>query len=179
MTAVPAGPYARRMGTVDTYQAIVSKRDQRAFLDRPIDGEAMHRILQAGRMTGSSKNSEPNRLIVVRDRERLRALGALSPLGKFVGYAAAVVVLVQVQDHAFDAGRCAQNMMLAAWAEGIGSCPAHLPEAEVARLLAVPPEIHVNRVIAFGYVDPARAAPPPLVARKRLPLAEIVHEETW
>ncbi len=164
---------------MDTYRAIVSKRDRRAFLPRPIPEEAMQRILQAGRMTGSSKNAEPNRLILVRESARLGAIGALSPLGKFVGRSAAAVVIVQVQEHPFDAGRCAQNMMLAGWADGIGSCPAHLPEAELAKLLEIPPEIHVNRVIAFGYLDPERAAAPAAVARKRLPLEELVHHETW
>ena len=51
--------------------------------------------------------------------------------------AAAVVVLVQTQGHQFDAGRCAQNMMRAAWRDGIGSCPTHLPEARVAERLGI------------------------------------------
>jgi hypothetical protein len=70
-------------------------------------------------------------------------------------------------------------MMVTAWAEGIGSCPAHLPEAAVARLLRIPAAMLVNRVVAFGYVDPVRAAAPPSVARKRKPLIELVHWETW
>jgi nitroreductase len=88
-------------------------------------------------------------------------------------------LIVQTQEHQFDAGRCAQNMMLAAWRDGIGSCPTHLPEREVARLLGVPDGLAINRVIAFGYVDPARAAAPASVARRRLPLTELVHWETW
>jgi hypothetical protein len=39
--------------------------------------------------------------------------------------------------------------------------------------------MRVNRVVAFGYVDPARAAAPPSVARRRKPLTELVHWETW
>ena len=70
-------------------------------------------------------------------------------------------------------------MMVAAWGDGIGSCPAHLPEAEVARSLGIPGALLVNRVIAFGYVDPARGAAPSSVAHKRKPLTELVHWETW
>jgi len=164
---------------MDAYRAVVDKRDQRFFLPRPIPEEALRRILQAARMTGSSKNSEPNRLIVVRERAGLEALAALSPYAKFVARSAATMVIAQTEEHQFDAGRCAQNMMVAAWAEGIGSCPAHLPEAAVARLLRTPPGVMINRVIAFGYVDPARAAAPPSVARRRKPLTELVHWETW
>lgn len=164
---------------MEAYRAVVEKRDQRFFLDRPIPEEAMRRVLQAARMAGSSKNSEPNRLVVVRERARLAALAALSPYAKFIAHSAATVVIAQTHMHEFDAGRCAQNMMVAAWADGIGSCPAHLPEAEVARLLGVPPHVLINRVIAFGFIDPARATAPPSVARKRKPLTELVHWETW
>jgi nitroreductase len=164
---------------LDVYRAVVDKRDQRAFLDRPLPDEALRRILQAARMTGSSKNREPNRLVVVRDRARVAAIAALSPAARWMARAAAIVVIVQTERHEFDAGRCAQNMMVAAWGEGIGSCPAHVPEAEVGRLLGIPPDLAVNRVIGFGYVDPARSAPPPSVARRRRPLTELVHDEQW
>ena len=164
---------------MDTYRAIVDKRDQRLFLARPISDEALRRILQAARMTGSSKNAEPNRLVVVRERARVQALGAISPWGRWLSTATAVIVIVQTERHEFDAGRCAQNMMLAAWNDGIGSCPAHLPEAELARLLQVPDAMFINRVIGFGYVDPARAAAPKSVARKRRPVDELVRWERW
>jgi nitroreductase len=164
---------------MDTYKAIVDKRDRRAFFPKPMPDEALQRILQAGRMTGSSKNAEPNRLVVIRDRERLKALGAIRGLASWLADAAAAVVIVQTQEHAFDAGRCAQNMMLAAWNEGIGSCPAHVHEQALGELLGIPPELFINRVIGFGYVDPGRAGPPAGVARKRLPLAELVHWEGW
>jgi len=164
---------------MDAYRAIVAKRDQRAFLPRPLPDDALARILQAGRMTGSSKNSEPNRFVVVREPAGVQALAALSPAGRWLGRAAAIVVIVQTQSHAYDAGRCAQNMMLAAWNDGIGSCPAHLPEAEVARVLGIPADLFVNRVVGLGYVDPARAAPPASVARPRRPLSELVHWDAW
>ncbi len=164
---------------MDAYRAVVDKRDQRAYLPKPIPDDALRRILQAGRMTGSSKNREPNRLVVVQSRQGVSALGALSPWGKWLADAAAVIVIAQVEPHEFDAGRCAQNMMVAAWADGIGSCPAHLPEADVARVLGIPGGVQINRVIGFGYVDPARAAAPKSVARKRKPLDELVHRERW
>ena len=164
---------------MDAYRAVVDKRDQRVYLPRPIPEEVLRRILQAGRMTGSSKNREPNRFLIVRERAGVRALGALGPWGKWLAEAAAVVVIAQVEPHEFDAGRCAQNMMVAAWADGIASCPAHLPEAEVARLLGIPEGVHVNRVIGFGYVDPARGQAPKSVARRRKPLEELVRWEKW
>ena len=164
---------------MDAYHAVVGKRDQRAFLPRPVPDESLRRILQAARMTGSSKNREPNRLLVVREPATLAALARDAPWGRWLARAAVVIVIVQTERHEFDAGRCAQNMMVAAWNDGIGSCPAHLPAEQVARLLGIPAALHVDRVVGFGYVDPARTAPPPSVARPRRPLDELVRWERW
>jgi nitroreductase len=164
---------------MDSYRAVVDKRDQRAFLPRPIPEASLRRILQAGRMTGSSKNREPNRFVVVREPEAVAAVAALGPQARWVAHAAAVVVIVQTERHEFDAGRCAQNMMVVAWGEGIGSCPAHVPEGELGKLLAIPGDLHINRLIAFGYVDPARSGPPRSVARTRRPLDELTHYDRW
>ena len=164
---------------MDAYRAVVDKRDQRIFLPRPIPEEALRRILQAGRMTGSSKNREPNRFVVVLERDHVGAIAALGPQARWVAEAAAVVVILQTERHEFDAGRCAQNMMVVAWAEGIGSCPAHVDEAKLGALLGVPSGVHVNRLIAFGYVDPARPGVPKSVARRRRPLDELTHFERW
>jgi nitroreductase len=164
---------------VDAYRAVVDKRDQRAFLPRPIPDEIVRRILQAGRMTGSSKNREPNRFVLVQDRDRVARIAGLGAHARWLARAAAIVVIAQTQRHEFDAGRAAQNMMLAAWNEGVGSCPAHVDEVELAKILDIPPAVAVNRVIGFGYVDPERAGPPASVARRRRPLDELVHRETW
>jgi nitroreductase len=164
---------------MDAYRAIVDKRDQRAFLPRPISDDTLRRILQAGRMTGSSKNREPNRFVVVRDPARLAAIAALGPQARWLAGAAVLVAIVQTDRHEYDAGRCAQNMMVAAWNDGIGSCPAHVAETELGALLGVPAGLHVNRVIGFGYIDPARTAPPRSVGRRRLPLDELTHWEGW
>jgi nitroreductase len=164
---------------VDAYRAVVDKRDQRAYLPKPLPEESLRKILQAARMTGSSKNREPNRLVVVRDEPTRRAMADMGPWARWLAAAAAIVVIVQTERHEFDAGRCAQNMMVAAWSEGIGSCPAHLPEADLGRLLGVPADLHVNRVIAFGYIDPGRMAAPRSVARPRKPIAELVHFDRW
>ncbi len=164
---------------MDTYGAIVGKRDQRAFLPDPVPDRLLERILQAGRMTGSSKNREPNRFVVVRDRERVARIARLSPNAGWLAAAPVVVVIVQTHEHPFDAGRCAQNMMLAAWNDGIGSCPAHVSEKALAEILGIPEGVWINRVIGFGSVDPARARPPRSVARRRLPLTELVHWDGW
>ncbi|MEP6871835.1 MAG: nitroreductase family protein, partial [Anaerolineaceae bacterium] len=126
---------------MDLYLGTVGKRDRRTFLPETLPDETLRRILQAGRMTPSSKNVEPNRYVVVTSAAGKAAVAALSPVAKWLADAAAIVILVQTQRHEFDAGRCAQNMMLAAYNDGVGSCPAHLPEAALGGLLGIPAEL--------------------------------------
>jgi len=162
---------------VDTYLAIASKRDERAYAETPIPAEVRQRILDSGRLSGSSKNRQRWEFVVVSGEAKDRLAEAVYAPENV--RTAALVVAIVGEASGFDAGRCAQNMMVAAWADGIGSCPAHLPEADVARLLSIPDGVHVNRVIGFGYVDPARAAAPKAVARRRKPLEELVHRARW
>lgn len=164
---------------MDAYRAIVDKRDQRIFLPEPISEDALRRILQAARMTGSSKNAEPNRLIVVRDRARVAAVGAVSPLGTV-----AVHGRRRHRDRADGAPRVRRRPLCSEHdARRLERrhrlLPRHLPEADLARLLEIPNDMVINRVIGFGYVDPQRAAPPKSVARRRKPLDDLVRDERW
>jgi nitroreductase len=78
----------------------------------------------------------------------------------------------------FDAGRAAQNLMLAAWAEGIASCPASMHDAERARQVLGLPEGHVvANAIAFGYPEGGEASHPE--SQPRLPLEDYVRWERW
>ncbi len=172
------------------YEAILSKRDTRAFDSRPIPEETLHRILQAGRMAGSAKALEPARFIVVRDQAQKEAVAACGNFTPHLPNAAAIVVIVLEPEMGvvgapltifrgpFDAGRAAQNMMLTAWSEGIASCPASLHKAEDAvRVLGLPPGYTVANTIAFGY--PAAAGDTLRPPRPRHPLEEYVHYERW
>ena len=61
---------------MDLYKGTIGKRDRRTFLPQAIPEESLRRILQAGRMTPSSKNAEPNRFVVVTGDERKAAVAA-------------------------------------------------------------------------------------------------------
>ncbi len=61
------GKPERAGGSMDAYQTIVTKRDSRSYLEKPIEDEVLRRIVQAGRMAGSAKNTQPCRFVVVRE----------------------------------------------------------------------------------------------------------------
>ncbi len=130
---------------MDTYQSILSMRSVRQFdLSHPIDEAALHRILQAGRMSGSSKDSQPWWFIVVKERDTLLALSQTGNFAQHLAGATLAIAIVfdpQFYRGEFDSGRTAQNMMLAAWNDGIGSCIASMHrEDDCKALLGVPAE---------------------------------------
>lgn len=169
---------------MDTYQTILSLRSVRQFdLSRPIDEAALQRIVQAGRMSGSSKDSQPWWFIVITERETLAALSKTGDYAQHLaGAAFAIAILFDPKFYRgeFDSGRTAQNMMLAAWNDGLGSCIASMHrEDEAKALLGVPPELRLQHIISFGYPLPADQSIPAAPRRPRKPLDEIVMKERW
>jgi nitroreductase len=156
---------------VDVYTAIASKRDERNYADRPIPEELVTRILDAGRLAGSSRNLQDWEFVVVSDRAAL-AETVYAP----DNVCAAALAVAIVCPRGFDTGRAAQNMMLAAWGDGIVSCPNGIRDAEAAeRIVGAPPAI----VLSFGYPakprDPESRPPEEWSGRaNRKPLEEVV-----
>ena len=135
---------------MDAYTAIVSKRDERRYADRPIPDDVVTRILDAGRVAGSSQNRQDWEFVVVSDRETFAELVYLPD-----NVRTAALVVAIVCPRAFDAGRAAQNMMLAAWGDGVVSCPNGIRDGEAAeRIVGGAPVI----ALSFGY--PAKPRDP-------------------
>ena len=156
---------------MDVYLAIVSKREVRAYADRPLPDDAVRRLLEAGRMAGSSRNRQARRFVVLRDGALARAAETVYAPGNLRGAALAVAVVVRGKGPTgFDAGRAAQNMMLAAWGDGIGSCPNGIADAEaLAAVVGHDDDEQVVTVLGFGYparpVDPESRTPEAWIGR--------------
>jgi nitroreductase len=139
---------------MDTFLTVASKREVREYAGRPIPADAVQRILEAGRVSGSSRNGQPWRFIVVESPTlRERVAEAVYASGNVRGAALVVVIAMRGRGPAgFDAGRTAQNMMLTAWNDHIGSCPNGMPDADaVAELLDLDEGEHPTIVLTFGY----------------------------
>jgi len=171
-----------------TWEAIDSLRVVRTFADRPLEAAALERILNAGRRAGSSKNQQRWAFIACRDREHLRELSTVGPWAGHLAGAAVAVALVTPDPRAdgaslsiaFDLGRAAQNMVLAAWELGIGSVPATVYEFErVADLLGLPDGMHCEYLLSFGYPADASVLTAPKRAGGRRSLVELLHAERW
>jgi nitroreductase len=136
---------------VDTFLAIASRRETRDYAEAPIPEDVVHRILDAGRLSGSSRNTQKWEFVVVGDHEAM-AQCVYAP-GNVLG--AALVVAIAGAAGGMDVGRAAQNMLLAAWNDGVGSCPNGISDAEGAERIAGAP---VSIVLTFGYPAKPRDA---------------------
>ncbi|MBM3944912.1 MAG: nitroreductase [SAR202 cluster bacterium] len=163
---------------MDAYEAARTALAVRDYQDKPVPADVVRRIVEAGRLTGSSINGQPWHFIVVRDRDMLRRLAGAIGSGPFIADAplAIAVALERTQYAVSDGSRAIQSMMLAAWSEGVGSNWAGFLGMEAVKpLLGIPKNMDVLAVVAFGY--PARPAGKGVKRRKAL--AEVAHRERF
>jgi nitroreductase len=165
---------------MDTFLTIASKRDQRQYADRDIPAEVRDRILDAGRIAGSAQNRQPWRFLVIESADVVERVAETVYASKNLLGARLVVAIVVRGSPGFDAGRAAQNMMLAAWNEGVTSCPNGMPDAEkTADLLSLGEDERPLNILSFGYPakprDPQSRSAEEWIARaKRKPRSEVV-----
>jgi nitroreductase len=165
---------------MDTFLTIASKRDQRQYADRDIPAEVSDRILDAGRIAGSAQNRQPWRFLVIESADLVELVAETVYASQNV-LGARLVVAIVGRDPGFDVGRAAQNMMLAAWNEGVTSCPNGMPDAErTAELLSLGEDERPLNILSFGYParprDPESRSAEEWIARaKRKPRDEVVH----
>ncbi len=165
------------------FELVKTKRSVREFDGKPLPAEVVWQILEAGRLSGSAKNMQPWHFVAVGRRE---TLAALAQCGMFAGHlagAALGVALVTPDPFLrltvpFDLGRASQNMMLTAWAAGVGSEMATIYQPDRAReILGVPDGFSIPWCISFGY--PAQAERRPARKGGRRSADEVIHFEKW
>ena len=177
-----------RLPSVEVEEAIRRLRVVRRFSDQPVSEEDVRALLEAGRRTGSSKNSQEWHFIEVRDRQLLNDLAEVGDYASHIaGANVAIALLTPDPAHSdaayslmWDLGRVAQNMVLVAWARGIGSAPATVyDQALCRRLLAYPADWFCGYILSFGHPANHEALTRPLKAGGRRPLAEMISRDSW
>ncbi|MDA1348513.1 MAG: nitroreductase family protein [Chloroflexi bacterium] len=165
---------------MEVYEALKARRTVRRFKPDPVSDMALERILEAARWAPSSRNQQPWHLVVIKDRERLKAVGEIARTGGFIADAplAIAIVMSDADQPGMDAGRALQQMEVMAWSEGMGTCFVTLPNDEnrrVKEILDIPVEMDLVTVLPFGYrTDDFKGRGTP-----RKPLAEMVHLESF
>jgi nitroreductase len=137
---------------------LLSRRSIRRYEDKEIPGDILDKILEAGRQSPSAANRQPYRFIVLTDAEIKKKLsGGL--FNRFIQTSQVTIVgcantgaILTGKWSIVDTTIALQNMVIAAWALGVGSCwIGDFKEEEVEHLLKIPNGWRVVALISFGY----------------------------
>ncbi|MEM2341392.1 MAG: nitroreductase family protein [Candidatus Bathyarchaeia archaeon] len=141
---------------MDVFEAIRSRRSIRSYEPTPIPRDKLEKILEAARLAPSAGNIQPWHFIVVTDSEKRRKL-AKAPFAGFLKEAPVVIVGCGNQKASpkwfmIDVAIAMQNMVLAATAEGLGTCwVGSFNENDVKEMLKIPDDYRVVALLALGY----------------------------
>lgn len=139
-------------------ELILSRRSIRRYETKDVPEEILQQILEAGRQAPSAANRQPIRFVVVNDHDLLKNV-CDTLLTRFVKYAPLVIAgcadttsLLTGKWAVVDATIAMQNMVIAAWALGIGSCwIGACNEEKVKELLKIPDKWKVVALLTLGY----------------------------
>jgi nitroreductase len=171
---------------MDFYEAVRSRTSIRSYKPDPVPDDMLNRILEAGRLAPSAKNYQPWKFIVVKDAAVRAALVPACRGQGFVGQAPVVICACAITEQAWkgmggywsaesvDLTIALEHMMLAATAEGLGTCwIGAFTEAEVKKVLAIPDDVKPIALTPLGFpAQPGRTRP-------RKPLSEIICHDRY
>lgn len=148
------------------YDLIISRRSIRQFKPESISKETLIRLVDAARLAPSAANRQPLEFIVVHNKKiTKRVFPCLSWAGYIVPEGnpkpgqepvAYIVVLVNTEvrkkGYEWDVGAAMENMILAAWERGVGSCWIFSVDRDKTRaILRIPKTYNIDSILALGY----------------------------
>ena len=172
---------------MDTLECIATRRSIRRFLDIPVEFEKIGNILDSARYAPSAGNLQDWKFILITD-EKMRAEIARTCVEQFWIASAPVQIIVCTEPektkrfygvhgekYSIQNGAAViQNMLLAAHAQGLGSCWVGAFEDEaIKRSLSIPDDVIIQGIIPVGYPD--EKVPTPL----RFTLENTTFIESW
>lgn len=136
---------------------ISSRRSVRKYENKEIPKEVLNQILEAGRQSPSAVNKQPYRFVVVTKTELKKEMKAI--FSRFLEKAPVVIVgCANVKARLtgkwalVDTTIALQNMLLAAWSLGVGSCwIGSFNEQKTKKVLNVPDDWKVVALLTLGY----------------------------
>jgi len=134
---------------------VLSRRSIRAYAKKRIPTPVLNNILEAGRQAPSAGNRQPWHFIAITDEEIKQTL-SWGRVNWFIRDAPLTIVGCANTDTGnwsiVDTAIALQNMVIAAWVMGVGSCwLGAFKEGDVKQLLNIPDNWKVVALITFGY----------------------------
>ncbi|HEX72490.1 MAG TPA: nitroreductase family protein [Candidatus Hydrogenedentes bacterium] len=164
---------------MEAIEALRGRRSVRAYEhDKPIPRETIEAIVDCGRLAATARNIQPWEFVVVTAAEKLIQIADITDHGKHIAQSAACIA-VFCQDGKYyleDGSAATQNILVAAWALGVGACWVAGDKkayADKLRDLLGAPETHkLVSLVSLGYPT---AVPNP----NKRPLGDVLHWERY
>jgi len=163
---------------------LLRTRQYREFTDEPVSEDDLLALAKVARWSGSSRNSQPWRFMVLRDVDvirRVAELGMPQTRSLRTAMAALVITLPDTRSQsislAYDDGRVAERVLIGASMLGLGAGIAWVREdvrAAIDDLLGVETGRFVRTIMALGHPTDHERAPRTQPGEARLPLDELV-----
>lgn len=174
---------------LEQVEPLIRVRQAREFMGQKVTRAELDAITEVARWSGSSRNEQPCRFIALRDRAIIREIAEIGlPQTRGLPTASAAVAIVEPDEperglsRAFDDGRAAERMLIAAHLLGLGGGISRV-RADVRdginKLLRLPHNRSVRTIVAFGYPTEDALAPKSHPGKARLPREEVVYEGYW
>jgi len=160
---------------MDVYEAIYGRKSIRSFdAERNVPKEIVTKLLQAACQAPSAGNLQPWRFLVATDVELKEKLAEAALGQRFLSQAPVVVVVcidLEVASRGYrargtglygiqDTAAATQNLLLAAYAEGLGSCwVGAFDEQSAADVLSLSSHLRPVAMVPVGYPDHERQKP--------------------
>jgi nitroreductase len=167
---------------MDVFGAIEGRRSVRKYKLKPVERELTEKLLNAATWAPSAGNIQPWKFIVVEDRTILEMVRKISP--GYFGEAPLAILICSDKIRAYkiggtmgrdylsiaDCAMATQNILLAAYALGLGTCVVKsFSHAAMKEILEIPQGIEPELLVVVGYPDNAPTPP------RRIPLSEIAN----
>ena len=134
------------------------RRSIRSFQDKPISDREIEMILEAGRWTPSASHRQPWEFIVIKNKKILEKLSKSAFYGNFIKEVPVVIAIIakiktSPKWYLVDTSLVSMNMMLMAWALGIGTCWIGAMNREKAKkIIGLGDNDHLLTILPFGYI---------------------------
>lgn len=146
---------------MDIHEGIRTRRSVRKYQRTPLSHDDIEKIIESALWAPSGLNNQPWRFKIITDPKEKDGLSRFTSYGSIIKAAPAAVCVFLDKNESYDRekdimaiGACIQNMLLAAWEKGVGSCwlgEIINQKKEVRAYCGVASNYELMAVVTFGY----------------------------
>jgi nitroreductase len=174
---------------LEIVRPLIRVRQMREFTGKRVTNAELEAITEVARWSGSSRNEQSCRFITLRDSSVIGQIAELGlPQTRGLRTAPVAVAIVEPDEperglsRAFDNGRAAERMLIAASMLGLGGGISRVRgdvRDGINELLDLPAHRSVRTIVAIGHPTDEALAPKSRPGTARLPREQVIFDGCW